>query len=621
MPSQSVYSIDLPYFGAILLGKSPLNLRSFQKPLRELYISYYHERCHDQRRIIISNYDILIFEPNATIKDKRSFIYLNFESIVDIEILKLSIMINNTENQQYKQIQAAFLPIDNIRKALCYEQQQRFHSLYSTINKTQYNLLLTSTSYHPPLLLFFIRKPGVGNSCSLIDCHVFDIHRESKAFDLCNMIRKLIIKRTMSPILSNRTTLIRTKDNDKEVKIEKRIKYLERNRPMSIMEHRQIDNQTMADKQTNHILSNVNSNDVVHLTTNISRNPLSSSSLLINNVRHPSPFHDTSKVLTMNKDIHRMSSPCSTSKQRHFIKVSSLIKDESDEIFNDLLNIVAIEQIKNQVSIKRQASFDQTSYSDDYTMNKKRYFHNKKRLLKSIPTINNITHQQKFNSIIDGHLLQPQIILNHYGDIGNYVPKFLRENITMRSSDSNENIFFRSTNGQLLNGFLNLDFLSTKPTNEYNNTHYQSTPCLNQEQNIYSLVQQLRNNQTKSFTNTHQINSNVSNRMLNTKINSTDDDHRVPYILKSIEDIKNGNKVYPFTSNSHLHQHPYKLNISSSSSKPKRVASFTVGDTELPIDYRQYLRHTDQGAYLYGEEQRQRQQQQTTLEHSLGYFP
>jgi hypothetical protein len=39
--------------------------------------------------------------------------------------------------------------------------------------------------------------------------------------------------------------------------------------------------------------------------------------------------------------------------------------------------------------------------------------------------------------------------------------------------------------------------------------------------------------------------------------------------------------------------------------------------TELPVDYRQYLRHTDQGVYLYGE----KQYPQTTLEHSLGYFP
>jgi hypothetical protein len=78
-----------------------------------------------------------------------------------------------------------------------------------------------------------------------------------------------------------------------------------------------------------------------------------------------------------------------------------------------------------------------------------------------------------------------------------------------------------------------------------------------------------------------------------------DDDHRVPHVSKSVGEILNGIKVHPQPLSS------------------KRVTSFTITDTELPIDYRQYLRHTDQGAYLYGEGKRQ----QSTLEHSLGYFP
>ncbi len=90
------------------------------------------------------------------------------------------------------------------------------------------------------------------------------------------------------------------------------------------------------------------------------------------------------------------------------------------------------------------------------------------------------------------------------------------------------------------------------------------------------------------------------------EINPTDDDHRASHVLKSIEDVLNGIKV-----------HPVKRNIPLSSSKTKRVTSFTVADTELPVDYRQYLRHTDQGVHLYGEQQRR----QTTFEHSLGYFP
>lgn len=109
--SSNTYSIKLPYLGEISLGKSPLNLTSFQKPLRELYISYYqtnslhHHHHHHQRRIIISDHDILIFEPNASGRNKRSFICSNFESIVDIQILKLSFHID----QQHSQ--TAFLPI------------------------------------------------------------------------------------------------------------------------------------------------------------------------------------------------------------------------------------------------------------------------------------------------------------------------------------------------------------------------------------------------------------------------------------------------------------------------------------------------------------------------------
>jgi len=252
----------------------------------------------------------------------------------------------------------------------------------------------------------------------------------------------------------------------------------------------------------------------------------------------------------MDKDIHRMSSPCSTPirtlstktpQQRHFIKASSssssLIIDESDEVVNDLMNIVVAEKLKTidtnscQVAIKRHASFDQTSSSNgqnDHTMNKKRYqfhHHNKKRSLlrnsNPLPTIlsanntpvisrtaTNLEQQQQTTSILDTHLLRPQIVLNRYGDIGNYVPKLLRENITtttpttIRSSDSNENIFFRATNGHILNGFLNLDFSSTTNGNHNNNNNYsqyRSTPCLNEDnhdRNVLSLVKELRKTQT-----------------------------------------------------------------------------------------------------------------------------
>ncbi|UJR14079.1 hypothetical protein I4U23_001075 [Adineta vaga] len=576
MLSSNPYSIELPYLGAIYLGKSPLNLTSFQKPLRELYISYNQEHTHEKRRILISNSDILIFESEKMNKTKRTFIYAKLESIVNIQILKFSMMHNEHSNQ--KPIQVAFLPLG------C-EYQERFRSLYSPVNKSHRKLLSNKSLSDPSLLLFVLRKAGVTGSCSLLDCHVFVVHRETTAFHLCDMIRKLIVKRTMSPISLRIQTITHTQNNE---------------------HHSESESEQVTLKQSNNdSITNVNLLDVHRSITNPSRNPclpLLSSSSSSSSTLHSSSFHNTPKVLTLENNIPRMSSPCLTSKQRHFIKASSLIPDESEEIVNELMNIVATEESKSQASIKRHASFDQNSSINDSTMNKKRYFHHKKRLLNPIPTAHNNSPQEKVSSMIDGHLLRPQIVLNRYGDIGNYVPKFLRENITMRSSDSNENIFFRSGNGQLIDGFLKLDCLSVKPIRDKN--HYQSTPCLNQDQNIYSLVQQLRKTQTKSIVN---ICQNDSNRMSDMEINRSndDDDHRVPHIFKSQDE----------------QQHCGKSTLSPTSSKPKRVTSFPHVENELPIDYRQYLRHTDRSAYLYGEEQRHQKQQIITLEHTLGYLP
>ena len=90
-----------------------------------------------------------------------------------------------------------------------------------------------------------MKKTGTGGTCSLLDCHVFTVRRETIAFELCDMIRKLIIKRTMSPLLptskTKGTTLLRINDNIKDINNEKNIKYLDRDRPISAMEHRQID--------------------------------------------------------------------------------------------------------------------------------------------------------------------------------------------------------------------------------------------------------------------------------------------------------------------------------------------------------------------------------------------
>lgn len=322
----------------------------------------------------------------------------------------------------------------------------------------------------------------------------------------------------------------------------------------------------------NRTISNININDAINMPTNGLTNQLPSPSFfLTNNVTNhnteqgTNPCHDTSQVLNGETDLRRKPSTCSAptynfsgrshqpqqqqQQQRHFIKASSSTAlDESDEVVNDLMNIVVAEKLKTvdmnsiPIPIKRHASFDHTPSNDSNgnTMNKKRFqFHNnnKKRSLfatsNPLPTIisaNNTpvisrtttnveqqslpsSEQQQSASILDNLLLRPQVVINRYGDIGNYVPKLLRENIpaastSMRSSDSNENIFFRATNGHILNGFLNLDFSSKTPAkarnanhnnNNNNNSHYRSSPCLNednQERNVLALVQQLRKYQT-----------------------------------------------------------------------------------------------------------------------------
>ena len=105
--------------------------------------------------------------------------------------------------------------------------------------------------------------------------------------------------------------------------------------------------------------------------------------------------------------------------------------------------------------------------------------------------------------------------------------------------------------------------------------------------------------------NIYQPNSNVSNRLLTTNTDSTEDDHRIPHIVKSLEEILNDIDMCSFASNSSSHQHPSKPNISFSSSKPKRVPSMIIVSSKSSVDYRQYLRNTDQAAYLYREKQMQ----------------
>ena len=94
------------------------------------------------------------------------------------------------------------------------------------------------------------------------------------------------------------------------------------------------------------------------------------------------------------------------------------------------------------------------------------------------------------------------------------------------------------------------------------------------------------------------------------------DDHRILQTPKSRLDRQGGMRILSFTPPSHSRLRSSKVHLPSA--KPKRASSFNMINSEIPVDYRQYLRPTGQSAYLYAEKQIQLQ---PTFEYSLGYFP
>ena len=108
MVSSNTYSIQLPYVGTVSLGEAPITLASFQAPVHELYVAYEkkkRERCPADCRIVISDCDLLMFEPDAASRGKRTVIYADLDCMVDIQTLKLSLINNQAQTQ------VAFLPI------------------------------------------------------------------------------------------------------------------------------------------------------------------------------------------------------------------------------------------------------------------------------------------------------------------------------------------------------------------------------------------------------------------------------------------------------------------------------------------------------------------------------
>ena len=342
-----------------------------------------------------------------------------------------------------------------------YNQQERFQSFYTLIEPTERHFFTTPLA-QLPFIVFILRKSDLHQDSSSLIGHVFSTQRESLAFDLCDLMKKLISQRSILPNFSQRRTLLNIPESSNDHVQQQRIKYFKRDQTkVSMMEFCQ--GNSSIDQRIQVITSNFDcplSRSCVDVANDTITNPsLNPSSLLINTVENSPLSRDrTSQVLTIPNDNDYMSLPFvstySIKQQRHFIKTSSLIKDESEEILEDLVNLVAMEKFKDQQTAKRLNS----------PMERPERIHS-------------------FHS--DAHILRPSMVVNRYPDIGNYVPKLLRDNVTTRSSDCNENIFFRSSHGQLLNGFLQLDVSASKPIKE--KVHYQSMININVQPEPYLL--------------------------------------------------------------------------------------------------------------------------------------
>jgi hypothetical protein len=287
-----------------------------------------------------------------------------------------------------------------------------------------------------PLIIVFVRRADPCQSSSNIyDGHVFAVEQESIAFDFCARIRKQLGQlSTLNVNIPSRQTLFRLPARSQAYR---RTKSFQRNRSMSMMEY-----QRAVDDRSSHQLTDVNiDNDVTRPTTNSSVNPCSLLPLKIDTTQHDR-LHC----------IDRMSAFAPIDKQqRQFVRTSSSMKNESEEIVDDLMTIVAMEKLNVNNNNVENDSCPMRPIADDTSFNRRRSFHRDKQQVNVVVPL--LEHE---------HILRPSIVVNRYADIGNYVPKLLRDNVTQRSSDSNENIFFRSTHGQLLNGFLQLNVSSGK---------------------------------------------------------------------------------------------------------------------------------------------------------------
>lgn len=108
-----------------------------------------------------------------------------------------------------------------------------------------------------------------------------------------------------------------------------------------------------------------------------------------------------------------------------------------------------------------------------------------------------------------------------------------------------------------------------------------------------------------------------SSPIYTTDMAGVSDEYRILRTPKSRLEKREGTRMVSYAPSSHYGRMD-SSKVQMVISKPKRAHSLNILHTEVPMNYRRYLRPTGHAAYLYAD---QVYSTPPTLECSLGYFP
>jgi hypothetical protein len=103
------YCLQLPYLGSLVMEQSSARILSMIQPLLYDLLCRWLDEQQNERRIIVSECDLLIVTDHCRTNEPETMIQCKFESIVDVQTLKLTM---NTDKNRHDEM--AFLPIGTI---------------------------------------------------------------------------------------------------------------------------------------------------------------------------------------------------------------------------------------------------------------------------------------------------------------------------------------------------------------------------------------------------------------------------------------------------------------------------------------------------------------------------